>query len=32
MSQPNWRRQTSEEFTALFDEIGLHGPFWQMPG
>lgn len=25
---PDWRRRTSEEASAMFDEVGLGGPFW----
>jgi hypothetical protein len=27
---PDSRRQTAEEAQALFDEVGLTGPFWQL--
>jgi hypothetical protein len=27
---PGWRRKTAEETQAVFAEIGLTGPFWQL--
>jgi hypothetical protein len=27
---PFWRRHTLEETQALFEEIGLTGPFWRL--
>jgi hypothetical protein len=27
---PDWRRKTAEEDEAVFAEIGLVGPFWQL--
>jgi hypothetical protein len=27
---PDWRRKTAEEAEAVFGEIGLVGPFWQL--
>lgn len=27
---PDWRRRTPEEAQALFAEIGLTGPFWNL--
>jgi hypothetical protein len=27
---PGWRRKTSEEARAIFERIGLTGPFWQL--
>ena len=27
---PDWRRKTLEEAEAVFAEIGLSGPFWQL--
>jgi hypothetical protein len=27
---PDWRRKTAEEAEAVFAEIGLVGPFWQL--
>lgn len=29
---PDWRRKTAEETEAVFAEIGLTGPFWQLTG
>lgn len=29
---PEWRRRTPAEAEALFQEIGLTGPFWQLRG
>jgi hypothetical protein len=26
---PGWRRRTSDEAQAVFDQIGLTGPFWR---
>jgi hypothetical protein len=26
----DWRRKTLQEATALFEEIGMTGPFWQL--
>ncbi len=28
----DWRRKTLEESTAVFEEIGMTGPFWQLSG
>jgi len=28
----NWRRKTLEEATAIFEEIGMTGSFWQLSG
>jgi len=28
---PKWRRKTLQEATALFEEIGMTGSFWQLP-
>ena len=28
---PDWRRRTPEEAQQVFAEIGLTGPFWQLP-
>jgi hypothetical protein len=25
---PDWRRKTPEETRAIFEDIGLDGPFW----
>jgi len=27
-----WRRRTPEETKAVFEGIGLTGPFWDLPG
>jgi hypothetical protein len=27
---PDWRRKNAEEAEAVFAEIGLTGPFWQL--
>jgi hypothetical protein len=27
---PGWRRKSPAEAQALFDEIGLAGPFWRV--
>ena len=27
---PTWRRKTASEAQALFTELGLTGPFWQL--
>lgn len=27
---PDWRRKSPEEAKAIFDEIGLSGPFWDL--
>jgi hypothetical protein len=27
---PEWQRRTPEEAEALFEEIGLTGPFWRL--
>lgn len=27
---PHWQRKTPEEAQALFEEIGLTGPFWRL--
>jgi hypothetical protein len=29
---PDWRRRTPEEAQAVFNSIGLTGPFWKLPG
>ena len=29
---PEWRRRTPEEAQAVFDSLGLTGPFWKLPG
>jgi hypothetical protein len=29
---PDWRRKTLDEATAVFHEIGMTGPFWQLAG
>ena len=29
---PDFRRQTAEEAQALFEELGLSGPFWSLAG
>jgi hypothetical protein len=31
-SKPFWRQPTVEETEALFDEVGLRGPFWSLRG
>jgi hypothetical protein len=28
--EPEWRRRTVEEAEALFEELGLNGPFWAL--
>ncbi len=28
----DWRRRTPEEAEAVFSEVGLTGPFWQLSG
>ncbi len=28
--RPGWRRKSLDEAEALFAEIGLHGPFWNL--
>ena len=28
----DWRRKTLEEATAVFEEIDMTGPFWQLAG
>ena len=28
---PGWRRRTPAEAQALFDRLGLTGPFWRLP-
>ena len=28
--KPDWRRHTPEEAAALFEEVGLVGPFWKL--
>jgi hypothetical protein len=27
---PDWRRRTTEEAQAVFEDIGLTGPFWRL--
>jgi hypothetical protein len=29
---PDYRRATLQEAQAVFNDIGLTGPFWQLPG
>jgi hypothetical protein len=29
---PDWRRRTPDEAQAVFDSLGLTGPFWKLPG
>ncbi|HEX4941934.1 MAG TPA: hypothetical protein VFW51_05325 [Actinomycetota bacterium] len=29
---PAWRRMTPKEAQAVFEGIGLSGPFWDLPG
>jgi len=29
---PGWRRRTPEEAQAVFESVGLTGPFWKLPG
>ena len=29
-ADPDWRRKTPEESQALFEELGLRGPFWSL--
>ena len=31
-AKPFWRRHTLDETEALFDEVGLSGPFWSLRG
>lgn len=28
---PDWRRWSQEETRAIFDSVGLTGPFWELP-
>jgi Alkylmercury lyase len=28
--EPDWRRRTADEAQAVFEEIGLTGPFWDL--
>jgi hypothetical protein len=28
--EPGWRRRTAEEAQAVFEDIGLTGPFWDL--
>jgi hypothetical protein len=28
--EPDWRRKTPEEAEAVFEAIGLRGPFWRL--
>jgi len=28
--EPDWRRKTPEEAEAVFEAIGLRGPFWRV--
>jgi hypothetical protein len=28
---PDWRPHTREQNAAILDELGLTGPFWQLP-
>ena len=28
--EPSWRRRTAEEAQAVFERIGLTGPFWDL--
>jgi hypothetical protein len=28
--KPDWRRKTPDETAALFDSLGLTGPFWRL--
>jgi hypothetical protein len=28
---PDWRRRTPDEAQAVFDSLGLTGPFWKLP-
>jgi hypothetical protein len=28
--EPGWRRKRPDETQALFESIGLRGPFWQL--
>jgi hypothetical protein len=30
--KPGYRRRTPEEAQAVFDSLGLTGPFWQLTG
>jgi len=27
---PSWRRKSPQEATAIFESIGMTGPFWQL--
>jgi len=29
---PDWRRRTPDEAQAVFESVGLAGPFWKLPG
>jgi hypothetical protein len=29
---PDWRRRTPDEAQAVFESVGLTGPFWKLPG
>jgi hypothetical protein len=29
---PDWRRRTPDEAQAVFDSLGLTGPFWKLSG
>lgn len=29
-SDPEWKRRTPEEAEAVFTEVGLTGPFWEL--
>jgi hypothetical protein len=29
---PDWRRRTADEAQAVFESVGLTGPFWKLPG
>jgi hypothetical protein len=30
--RPDWRRPLPDELRALFESLGLTGPFWALPG
>jgi hypothetical protein len=29
---PDWGRRTPDEAQAVFESVGLTGPFWKLPG
>ena len=30
-AEPTWRRRMPDEAQVVFDELGLTGPFWELP-